>query len=301
MVEDGGEGRRAPVFIPMLVPQHVENIDEDEDADNPLLVTEYVWDIYNYMMDMERRMQPPLYMTPGQQPDINASMRVVLVDWLVEVHRRFELLPETLYLSVHVLDAFLARKKVTRNRLQLTGVTAMMIASKYEEMYPPEFSDFVRVSDNVFTLGDMVKTEIAMLEALQFNLSFPVSIHFLRRYSRAGQSCPLMHSISKYLMELTLNSYDMLAFLPSQIAASALLLARLIMKHPEPWNSTLQHYSSYSMSSLLEPVTKMSQLLAQVRLGKNKAVYQKYSSSKYMRVSVLPDVESFDGIPAIIV
>lgn len=72
------------------------------------------------------------------QPDINAKMRGILVDWLIEVHRKFELMPETLYLTINIVDRFLSVKAVSRRELQLVGISSMLIASKYEEIWAPE-------------------------------------------------------------------------------------------------------------------------------------------------------------------
>ena len=74
----------------------------------------------------------------GSQPDINAKMRSILVDWLIEVHRKFELMPETLYLTLNIVDRFLSMKAVPRRDLQLVGISSMLIACKYEEIWAPE-------------------------------------------------------------------------------------------------------------------------------------------------------------------
>ena len=85
------------------------------------------------------------------QTDINEKMRSILIDWLVEVHLKFKLVPETLFLTVNLIDRYLERKVVMRNRLQLVGVSAMLIACKYEEIYAPEVRDFVFITDNAYT------------------------------------------------------------------------------------------------------------------------------------------------------
>lgn len=72
------------------------------------------------------------------QPEINAKMRSILVDWLIEVHHKFELTPETLYLTVNIVDRFLSVKLVPRRELQLVGISSMLLASKYEEIWAPE-------------------------------------------------------------------------------------------------------------------------------------------------------------------
>jgi cyclin B len=78
-------------------------------------------------------------------------MRAILVDWIIEVHLKFKLLPETLFITVSLIDRFLERVQIKRHNLQLVGVTAMLIASKYEEIYAPEVNDFVYITDNAYT------------------------------------------------------------------------------------------------------------------------------------------------------
>lgn len=86
-----------------------------------------------------------------EQPDITEKMRAILIDWLVEVHLKFKLLPETLYLTVNLIDRYLERKTILRDKLQLVGVTCMLIACKYEEIYPPIVKDFVYITDNAYS------------------------------------------------------------------------------------------------------------------------------------------------------
>lgn len=72
------------------------------------------------------------------QPEINEKMRAILIDWLIQVHHKFELSPETLYLTINIIDRYLASKTTSRRELQLVGMSAMLIASKYEEIWAPE-------------------------------------------------------------------------------------------------------------------------------------------------------------------
>ena len=79
------------------------------------------------------------------QPEINEQMRAILVDWLVEVHTKFELSPETFYLTINIIDRFLAVKTIARRELQLVGISAMLTASKYEEIWAPEVKEKVNL------------------------------------------------------------------------------------------------------------------------------------------------------------
>ena len=126
-----------------------DNIDE-RDAEDPLCATEYVQDMYHHFRVKEATTSVrPLYME--NQTHINERMRSILVDWLVEVHLKFKLVPETLYLTINLIDRYLERQEVSRPRLQLIGVTSLLIASKYEEIYPPELRDLVYICDRAYT------------------------------------------------------------------------------------------------------------------------------------------------------
>ena len=76
------------------------------------------------------------------QTDINSKMRAILIDWLIDVHRKFELMPETLYLTVNIVDRYLSMRNISRKLLQLVGMSSMIIACKYEEVYAPHVSFF---------------------------------------------------------------------------------------------------------------------------------------------------------------
>ena len=80
----------------------------------------------------------------GIQTDINDKMRAILIDWLVEVHLKFKLMPETLFLTHNLIDRFLSKKVVTRKNLQVREgqVTKRSILAKNPRRsrcppYPP--------------------------------------------------------------------------------------------------------------------------------------------------------------------
>ena len=88
-----------------------------------------------------------------RQTGINAKMRAILVDWLVDVHIKFKFKLETHYLTVYLIDRFLEQTPtvVAREELQLVGVTALLLSSKYEEIYPPEIRELVYITDKAYT------------------------------------------------------------------------------------------------------------------------------------------------------
>merc|ERR1719186_1520473 len=161
----------------------VEDIDVD-DAGNPQLVVEYVNDIYNYLRHLQTVQCVKADYLAGQT-EIQPKMRAVLIDWLVGVQLQFHLLQETLYTTVAILDRFLQVEvgAFSRNKLQLVGVAAMLVAAKYEEIYSPEVQDFVYITDEAYSEKDILRMEIRILATLNFDLGRPLPIHFLRRAS----------------------------------------------------------------------------------------------------------------------
>ena len=110
-------------------------------------------------------------------------------------------------------------------QLQMVGVTAMWIASKYEEIYAPEVNDFVVIADKSFEQEQMRQMERQILSALRFDLGRPLPLHFLRRNSKAGCVDNRQHTLAKYLMELSLQEYGLAHCRVSQLAAAALCLS----------------------------------------------------------------------------
>ena len=214
----------------------------------------------------------------SRQFDINAKMRAILIDWLVEVHHKFKLRPETMYLTVHLIDRYLEKEAVQRNKLQLVGITAMFVASKYEEIYAPECRDFVYISDKAYTREQILSTEGNMLAKLNFQLTAPNAYVFLKRFCKVAGvlSAQRTHAdlLASYLVELTLQEYDMLKYLPSTIAASAVFLA-LKTLGKEPWTSDLAQHAGYSEAALMPCVREINRLHKAAGGAKLQAVRKK--------------------------
>ena len=151
------------------------------------------------------------------------------MDWLIEVHNKFRLLPETLYLACNIIDRFLSLRVVSLVKLQLVGITAMFIAAKYEEVVAPSVKNFVYMADNGYTEDEILKAERYVLSVLEFNLQYPSPMSFLRRVSKAEYYDIQTRTLAKYLMEVSLMDEKFLSVVPSQIAAAGLYLARRML------------------------------------------------------------------------
>ena len=167
------------------------------------------------------------------QKELQWKMRSILVDWLVEVHHKFRLLPETLYMTINLIDRFLSVRVVSLVKLQLVGVTAMFVASKYEEVIAPSIQNFLYMADGGYTDEEILKAERYLLQVLDFSLQYPSPMSFLRRCSKADQYDIQTRTLAKYLMEISLIDHRFLKMPPSMISAAGLYLARHMLDRGE--------------------------------------------------------------------
>jgi len=167
----------------------------------------------------------------------------------------------------------------------------MLLASKYEEIYAPEVRDFVHISDNAYSRDEILKMERLMLSTLDFNLSTPTPLHFLRRFSKAARSDSRTHTLSKYIAELTLVEYKMIEFVPSKIAAAAVYIARKMTDRTPSWTPTLERYTTYSEEDIVECALALNAVVKRAEKASLKAVRKKYLSPKLLEVAKLPSVD----------
>ncbi|KAL6858591.1 A/B/D/E cyclin [Trichoderma novae-zelandiae] len=261
---------------------NIKSLDE-EDLDDPLMVAEYANEIFDYLRDLEVQSVPnPDYMS--HQDDLEWKTRGILIDWLIEVHTRFHLLPETLFLAVNIIDRFLSEKVVQLDRLQLVGITAMFIASKYEEVLSPHVENFKKIADDGFSEAEILSAERFILSTLNYDLSYPNPMNFLRRVSKADNYDIQSRTIGKYLTEISLLDHRFMVYRPSHVAAASMYLARLMLDRGE-WDATIAYYAGYTEDEVEPVVNLMVDYLARPPI--HEAFFKKYASKKFLKASIL--------------
>lgn len=265
-----------------VYPPGVKDLDS-EDRDDPLMVSEYAHEIFEYLLKLEQKSLPnPEYME--HQDELEWKTRSILVDWLIEVHTRFHLLPETLFLAINIIDRFLSEKVVQLDRVQLVGITAMFIASKYEEVLSPHVGNFKHVADNGFSESEILAAERFILQTLEYDLSYPNPMNFLRRISKADNYDIQTRTVAKYLLEISVVDRRFLAYNPSHVAAAAMYMARLILDRGD-WDETLSFYAGYTEDEIEPVLHLMVDYLA--RPVAHEAFFKKYASKKFLKASIL--------------
>ena len=253
------------------------------DMNDPMFAAEYAQDVYDYLREKEVLDEiDPNYLS--RQKNVAPRMRMVLVDWMVEVQIKFRLTSETLYLAVNIVDKFMERQEVTRDNMQLLGVTALFIASKFEEVFSVDLKDFVFICDDSCLAKDIINFEREVLRVIEWQLTTPCALHFLRRYSKAVGADGVHHTMSKYLIELALGSYTMLKYLPSMQAAAAVLLTRHFLGPAPCWTNVLEYHSGYKLDEILSCAQDMLLLVTKPD-PKFTLVRRKYGGRKYCSVA----------------
>ena len=185
--------------------------------EDPQVNNEYLKEMYHNLLLEEENIKS-LFGYMKNQTDINEKMRAMLIDWIIDVHFKFKLKADTLFLTVWLIDKYLSLKKVKRSKLQLIGVTCMLIACKYEEIYSPEVFDFVYITENSYEKKDIINLELEILVLLEFNITVPTSNSFYEIISSSLSFSTQEFYLGKYLLEMFLRDYRRLKYKPSEIA-----------------------------------------------------------------------------------
>jgi len=271
---------------------------EDYDLKNwsdPNVCSEYAMDIFFYYKSREAQFETPDYMS--RQPEVTKMMRAILVDWLVEVQESFELNHETLYTAVKILDLYMSKKVVNKEELQLVGATACLIACKIDERIPPCLDDFVYVCDDAYNREQIKTKEREVLEIIGFDMGYPLSYRFVRRYGRVCQASMPVLTFARYVLETALLEYKFnVEMSESKLAAAALVLAFKVNKIDIDWVYCLAFYSGYTPSDLVDLVQSLLQMLHQYPKENLRTVRQKYSHKVFHEVALIPLPETVSVI-----
>jgi cyclin A len=279
----------------------------------PCHVPEYHAEIMEHLLEREQTLaRNGTYLT--NQPDVTERMRSILIDWLIDVHLKFKLHPETYYLAVDIVDRYLMERRGSRQNLQLIGVTAMLIAAKHEEIWPPEVSECIYISANTYTRDEILSTERDIAAALSFRMCVPTTYPFAQRLLTVSDAPEDVRKLTLMYLDAAALDYSMLQSRCSRVAHAAVLLAYATAAHKEAslgngehvrgfsatdaaggarlekvWGTVLQHYSKVAladtpaMEELLVVTRQLANFTANLMSASSKyfAVKRKYTAEKY--------------------
>jgi hypothetical protein len=247
---------------------------------------EYAETVYLNMRQREEQMREEPDYLRGRS--INETARAHLLSWIVGVHARLKLQPETLYLAASLTERYLAAEPVPPTQLQLAGTSALMLAAKYEEIYPPELKAFERVLGKDGNRLALLKTEHAILAQLHFDVSLPSPLRFLERFLKLAKATDKISALALYFLEKAFYNYKLRTYLPSLRAAAALYLAEKVLGSPVCWTPLLSVQSRYPEHEVATCARELLRGFSEFEGGFFDEVKIKYSATKFLEVSKLP-------------
>lgn len=224
----------------------------------------------------------------SMQIDIVPKFREILIDWLHQVQNKFRLQSETIYLTVNIIDRFLSHNKtLKRTKLQLLGCVAMLIASKYFEIYPPQVDDFVRVCDKAYTRDEVIAMETTVLTTLNFRLngiqSWSIAQEIMMKQKKIEDQ-ETIHLVN-FLLQIGLQDYPFINLYrerTTELVEAAIYVAQTTTNRPNTENIIIPTPNNDIVTSLLD-------MWKNIKSPSNKynKVVDKFAAEKYKRVSTL--------------
>lgn len=243
--------------VPLKKPDDIDIRTKDDE----LHATEYVQEMYERFRAEETRTEPYLRKLYHV---VNETVRTCMVDVIVDGHDKHKTSAESLFLAIDILDRFLARSIVDTSDLELVCTSCLLIASKYEDIYPPLVKELADSAENIHvTTGGIIDMETKILKALGYRISKPTSLVFLIRFSQAAHANKDVSHLAHFFLEGTLLSYPLLCkYKPSELAAASVFLARHCTVGYSDWSVTLDKYAGYQKNQVINVARDVLSTLA---------------------------------------
>ena len=205
------------------------NFNFQNNQDNISYAGEYLEEIYmNLLLEENQSTIKPKYGYMANQPEINEIMRAILIDWIIDVHLRFNLRQDTLFMTIWLIDTYLSFAFIQRDKLQLLGITCLLISGKSHEIYYPQHNKLLEMTDNAYIKEEMLTMENEILKKLNFFIVCPNPIDFYNILSKMFNFEKKQYYLGNYFIEAALVNYPILKYSSSVIASSC---AYLVMKY----------------------------------------------------------------------
>ena len=283
--------------IKKIKKEKIKYFDISKIEDNVQIPKEYMNKIYyNLLKEEDEGIVPkPKYNYMKEQKEINEQMRSILIDWIIDVHYKFGFTDETLFMTVLIIDRYLTVKQITRAKLQLLGITAMMIACKHEEIDLPKVDDFTYITDNAYVKDEVLKMENDVLKELNFNLLYPSQIKFFEYLSIHFGFDKKKHMMGKYLMESFLIDIKCTKYKPSVISSACCYIVMKFFKmknYQESYDKKFYSLivnddSKYTEHDIKECAKDICLFVDNINKTKFLACQKKYAKPEHEKVSII--------------
>ena len=209
---------------------------------------EYINEIWDSFIEKEKFNNYSYVDIINKQTDIKDPMRSILVDWLISLQNKFFYNSKTLFLAINLIDRYLSEKQIFRERFQLLGITALFIASKYEEMYMKNINEYVEITAKTFNKYEILEMESQLIDLVNFNLELPLSIDFFGLLGTIYEFSKEEYKLGYFLLEAFLLTLNCCKYKQSQIGLAVcyiiLGLRKMYNIYPIKENNFLKYYSN---------------------------------------------------------
>ena len=249
---------------------------------------EYLEEIYmNLLLEERESTIKPKFGYMANQPEINEIMRAILIDWIIDVHLRFNLRQDTLFMTIWLIDTYLSFALVQRDKLQLLGITCLLISGKAHEIYYPQHNKLLEMTDNAYIKEEMLTMENEILKKLNFFIVCPNPIDFYNILSKMFNFEKKQYYLGNYFIEAALINYPILKYSSSVIASSC---AYLVMKYYKI-NGYQKLYNNFIVNEkcpedvIKDAAKEIYFLVGNLSKSKFKSVKKKFSLTQFENVS----------------
>ena len=223
--------------------------------ENAQIPKEYLNIIYhNLLLEENKGIVPiPDYQKIISQKEINGQMRSILIDWLIDVHYKFDLTDETLFMTVLIIDRYISYKPISKLRFQLLGITSLLLSCKHEEITLPKIEDFIYITDNAYIKQDVIDMENDILDVLNFDLIFPSPIKFYEYLALNFDFDKKKFLMGKYLMESFMVDLNWVKYRASVIACSCIYIVMKYYKmenYKEAYDRKYYNLNEYDVNDI---------------------------------------------------
>lgn len=233
-------------------------------------------DILSHMLDMDASTLPDVE-SIDIQTEIQWFMRPYLLDFLIEAHTAFQLLPSTLFLTINLLDRYCSKRVVYKRHYQLVGCAALLIAAKYGDKKDrvPTIKELKSMCCSLYDDDMFTQMEWHVLQTLGWTIGHPTVDSFLQMAVMDTQYDPELEHMALYISEISLFHREFVSKPSSDLARASLALARCILNRTQPRHTEwVSQYDSMTLVGLSQQLHQPSQIL-----------FRKYSSVHFSRVS----------------
>ena len=283
------EERQAKRSVQVAIAEHLSNVDSNEYRSDHLRAMEkmevsaqkqkaFAWPLSSCRHQLETL---PDVANIDIQTEIQWYMRPYLLDFLIEANTAFGLLPETLFLTINVLDRYCSRRIVYKKHYQLVGCSALLIASKYGDRKDrvPTIRELKGMCCGLYEDNMFTQLEWHVLQTLNWAIGHPSIDNFLQLAVEHVQYDPEVEHMANYISEMALFQKEFVSKRPSNMARASLALARCILNRPQELNTVWAgQFDSQTLVALSQELHRPSAILS-----------RKYASAPLSRVSITLD------------